>query len=120
MVLAGTALTMPNEVSTQYRQAPMVTYMVALGTSERGVLVSSAIGATMSNAAMARTANSSAFRKPVQPAVAAAGSSGLRDRFPATPCLMMMYRASRATNPASMAMKVPTILVERRMSFLVM
>ncbi len=87
MVFAGTALTMPNEVKTQYRPAPMVTYIVAFGTSERGVRVSSAMGATMSKAAIARTAKSSAFRKPVHPAVAAAGLSGWNEMCPAIPCL---------------------------------
>ena len=94
--------------------------MVALGTSERGVLVSSAIGATMSKAAIASTANSSAFRKPVQPAVAAVGLSGWKDRFPAIACLMMMYRESSATKPASIAMNHPITLAEIRMSFFVM
>ena len=64
--------------------------MVALGTSVRGVFVSSAIGATMSNAAIASTANSSAFWKPVQPCVAAPGLSGWPLRFPSIACLMMM------------------------------
>src|SRR5215469_7750025 len=105
MVLAGTALTMPKEVNTQYRPAPIVTRMVALGTSERGVLVSSAMGATMSKAAIASTANSSAFRNPVQPAVAAVGLNGWNDRLPLIPCLIMMYSDSSATKPASMAMK---------------
>ena len=45
----------------------------------------------MSKAAIASTANSSAFRKPVQPAVAAVGLNGWKERFPAIPCLMMMY-----------------------------
>ena len=94
--------------------------MVALGTSRRGVRVSSAIGATMSKAAIASTANSSAFRKPVQPAVAAVGLNGWKERFPAIPCLMMMYRASSATKPASIAMKSPTSLADTRMSFFVM
>ena len=63
---------------------------IAFGTSERGVLVSSAIGATMSNAAIASTANSSALRKPVHPAVAADGLNGCHDRWPLTPCLIRM------------------------------
>ncbi len=64
--------------------------MVAFGTSLRGVFVSSAIGATMSNAAIASTANSSAFWKPVQPFVAALGLRGSALRFPSIACLMMM------------------------------
>src|SRR5215472_15259414 len=120
MVLAGTALTMPKEVNTQYRPAPIVTRMVAFGTSRRGVRVSSAMGATMSKAAIASTANSSAVRKPVQPAVAAVGLSGWNDRFPAMACLMMMKVASAATKPASIAMNHPITLADTRMSFFVM
>ena len=47
--------------------------VVAATGADAAASVSSAIGATMSKAAIASTANSSAFRKPVQPAVAAVG-----------------------------------------------
>src|SRR5579864_4851541 len=120
MVFGETELTIPNDVNTQYRPAPTVTRIVAFGTSERGVLVSSAIGATMSNAAIASTANSSALRKPVHPAVAADGLNGCHDRWPLTPCLIRMYRHSSATKPASIVMNSPTMRAEMRMSFLVM
>src|SRR5260370_42050068 len=105
MVFAGTALTMPNEVKTQYRPAPMVTYIVAFGTSERGVRVSSAMGATMSKAAIARTAKRSAFRKPDQPAVAAAGVGGWEENVPANPRLMGTEKQSTPTKPAPTTMQ---------------
>ena len=110
---------MPNDVNTQYAPAPTVTRMVAFGTSSAACCVSSAIGATMSKAAIARTANSSAFRNPVHPAVAAPGNNGLERQVPVHALLDHDVEREQEDEAGLDRDQEPHVLAETRMSRLV-